>query len=332
MSQLSAPSQLLLKQIPELINEDTLIVDPLLFDDLNAPEFRPTTVWSFKYFDKLPVDNTVTWPEKPAKKFNQAIVFFPKAKEKAKWLIEQLAEMLKPNASIILVGENRSGIKSCQKLLTEQLSHINKLASGKHCLLFQSHLSADIANKDSFYQQSYQVNNKQVITASLPGVFSQKELDKGTELLLQNLPAEIKGKILDFASGCGVIGSYISKHYSVDELTQVDVDALAIESTKKTLELNELVGKTFLSNGLTKISSKYDWIFTNPPFHTGTKIDYHVTEAFIKDSCKHLLPNGKLMLVANRFLKYPQILQTYFNLVEVVAEDNKFKVYCACNR
>ncbi|MER2494114.1 methyltransferase [Catenovulum sediminis] len=309
------------------------MVDPIDSTDLMLPQLQPCHVWKFRDICG-PQKEYFLYPSSPCDTYQCAVVFFPKAKEKALWLFRQLSQILADNTLLYIVGDNKSGIKTLPKFASGVLTNIQKLASGKHCILYQA-----VTQKEDYSEAlkeeyvEYQVGNKPITVASMPGVFSHRELDHGTRLLLTHLPDNIEGEVLDFACGCGVIGSYIKKYYeNVNNITLTDIDAIAVEASKMTLKCNELVGHVVLSDGLKKISSKYRWIFSNPPFHTGLKIDYHITEAFIK-RCKEVLqPGGCLYLVANRFLKYPHILQNHFDLIEVVVEDNKFKVYCAYNR
>ncbi|WP_440905833.1 methyltransferase [Catenovulum sp. SX2] len=327
----SLASQLLKKILSDEIDHSFLFVDPIDNTDLSDPCFANSDVWVFRDM-QIPNLTSFLWPQQPNKPYKNVVLFFPKSKEKAIWLIDLLKSILPPKTTIYFVGENKGGIKSSAKLLAGQLDNIVKIASGKHCVLMRGVLNHNQASTINFQQSDYQINDNNIAVASLPGVFSFKELDHGTKLLLENLPVNISGKVLDFACGCGVIGSYIKKYYPDSQIDMCDIDSLAIESSKQTLSINQLVGSVVISDGLTKISSNYQWIFSNPPFHTGIKIDYHITECFIKD-CKNVLTtNGRLYIVANRFLKYAQILQDHFNNVDVVAEDNKFKVYCAFNR
>lgn len=327
----SLASQLLKKVLSDEIDDSFLFVDPIDSTDLADPSFATADAWIFRDM-QLTTNQTFLWPAKPTKPYKNVVLFFPKSKEKALWLIDLLKSILLPKTTVYFVGENKGGIKSSAKLLAGQLDGIVKIASGKHSVLMRGNLSDSQAPQVSFQKSLYQIANNAIEVASLPGVFSHKELDHGTRLLLENLPTNISGKVLDFACGCGVIGSYIKKYYPDSQIDMCDIDSLAIESAKQTLNINQLVGSVVISDGLTKISSNYQWIFSNPPFHTGIKIDYHITERFIKD-CKNVLTtNGRLYIVANRFLKYAQILQDHFKCVEVVAEDNKFKVYCAYNR
>lgn len=329
MSYISAASQLLCKHLSNETLEQCLLVDPLEAADFAAQSFASSQVWLFKDIQHSH-KNTVSYPEKPPQRANQAIVFFPKAKAKLQWLLDALAGVLENNATIYFVGSNKGGIRSFKNMPIDELSSVQKLASGNHCLLFRGIYQANKQPQSTpFSYHNYLINQHSIKIASLPSVFSHGELDEGTELLLQNLPDKISGNVLDFACGCGVIGSFIKTLHPDVNLTQSDIDCLAIAASQETQKINDIQGKLVLSDGLTNISSKFNWIFTNPPFHTGIKIDYHISEAFIK-GCKDVLDtDARLYLVANRFLKYPQILGNHFKQVEVVAEDNKFKVYCA---
>ncbi|EWH10025.1 rRNA (guanine-N(2)-)-methyltransferase [Catenovulum agarivorans DS-2] len=327
----SLASQLLKKTLSDYIDESFLFVDPITNADLSDHCFSNSDTWLFKEMS-CNGNQAYLWPTKPNKHYKNVVLFLPKSKEKAIWLVEQLKSFLPTKTIIYFVGENKGGIKSSAKLFANHLDKITKVASGKHCVLLRGELNDTQAQPYHFVESNYDVKGKTVKVASLPGVFSHKELDHGTQLLLENLPANISGKVLDFACGCGVIGSFIKKYHPACEIDLCDIDSLAVESSKQTLKINELVGSVVISDGLMKISSNYQWIFSNPPFHTGIKIDYHISERFIKDCKSVLTSNGRLYIVANRFLKYAQILQDHFNKVDVVAEDNKFKVYCAYNR
>lgn len=327
----SLASQLLKKILSDELDDSFLFVDPIENADLSDPCFINSDAWIFRDI-QVPSKSSFLWPQQPSKPYKNVVLFFPKSKERVIWLVDLLKSILPPKTTVYFVGENKGGIKSSAKLLAGQLTNIVKIASGKHCVLMRGSLNEIGGSPTSYQHSQYTIDDKNITVASLPGVFSYKELDHGTKLLLESLPKHISGKVLDFACGCGVIGSFIKKYYSDCQIDMCDIDALATESSKQTLLINELVGSVVISDGLTKISSNYQWIFSNPPFHTGIKIDYHITECFIKDCKKVLTTNGRLYIVANRFLKYAQILQDHFNFVDVVAEDNKFKVYCAYNR
>ena len=55
------------------------------------------------------------------------------------------------------------------------------------------------------------------------GVFSRTEIDKGTEILLNALPEELTGSLLDLGCGYGVIGVTLGRRYPGLSVTMSDV-------------------------------------------------------------------------------------------------------------
>ncbi|MBU2880183.1 MULTISPECIES: methyltransferase [Aliiglaciecola] len=271
-------------------------------------------------------------PEKPnSELFDGAVIYMPKSKEHAALLIANMAACVKPSGNIFLVGENKSGIKSADKLFAKVSQRINKIDSARHCSLY----CAYIEEKHSFditkfvQYKDIQVNDVVCKIAFLPGIFNTGALDPASQLLIENLPEKLTGKVLDFASGSGVIGCFAAKINPEITLTLCDVSALATYCSELSLLANNLKANVIASNGLAEISHKFNTVLTNPPFHTGIKTDYSVTDKFIKEVKFALLPKGTLMLVANRFLPYPDIIKGSLPMVSTVAQTSKFNLYRA---
>jgi len=77
---------------------------------------------------------------------------------------------------------------------------------------------------------------------------------------------------------------------------------------------------------------QYDLVVTNPPFHSGKSVDYDIAQAFIADSWRVLVPGGRLVLVANKFIRYDRQMQSIFDQVEVLAETNKYHLLSGTKR
>lgn len=263
-------------------------------------------------------------------KLDGAVIYMPKSKQHAKMLIANLAACIKPNGQLLLVGENKAGIKSAAKLLEPIASQVNKIDSARHCSLFCAQVAEQVAPFDiAKWQDTWTLELKgtSLPLVSLPGVFSHKELDEGTKLLLEHVEDVPKGRVLDFACGTGVIGCYLAHKNSGIELVMSDVSALAIHCAKESAKLNKIDAQVVASDGLDEITGSFSGIYTNPPFHTGIQTDYSITQRFIRDVKKHMRPGGQLTLVANRFLKYPQAMQENLSKTDVLAKTNKFSLY-----
>jgi len=265
-------------------------------------------------------------------KFDLAVIAFPKSKAELAYSLAMLAPHLTHDAQLLFVGENKGGIKSAAKLSEAYVQQCKKIDSARHCSLFSgSIISSNYRfNLDDWYHiYPLNIGSIKLSIAALPGVFSQQGLDKGTQVLLENLPTNYQGKVLDFGCGAGVISAYLASTNKAIEILGLDISALAVASTNKTLALNNFKGSAIASDGLTELNTKFDHIVSNPPFHQGLKTYYTATETFLKTCTQYLVANGQVTIVANSFLKYLPILKVYFKKALATSNQNGFTVYHA---
>lgn len=260
------------------------------------------------------------------------IIAFPKSKAELAFTLAMIAPVTDENSYILVVGDNKSGIKTLAKSAPDYIEFCTKQDAARHCLLYSIRLktvSTAFQLEQWFSHYQVDVNNQQLTIAALPGVFSQQGLDKGTKVLLENLPEQISGSVLDFGCGAGIISVALAKQFDNLDLTLVDVSALAIASSKESLKLNNLTGNVIASDGLQNISQRYDTIVSNPPFHQGLKTHYAATEVFLAQAKNHLNNQGQLLVVANSFLKYQPIMEQAIKQTHRIVNEKGFAVYLA---
>ncbi|WP_114326985.1 methyltransferase [Candidatus Colwellia aromaticivorans] len=270
-------------------------------------------------------------------KHDLVVINFPKSKDELAFTLAMIAPYLLNNAKIILVGEKKGGVQSAPKLTQHFLTSCQKIDAARHCLLFGGIHETKEGESDAFiiedWYKNYEVNISGItlIIAALPGVFSQKKLDVGTALLLDNLPKYMQGKVLDFGCGAGVISCLIGKKFTNTDLSLLDVSALAIASAKRTLMLNGLTGNVFASDSLSNVNESYQHIVSNPPFHQGTQTSYQATEDFLRGIKKHLTATKQqksdITIVANSFLQYLPIMQQHIGKTNTIARKQGFNIY-----
>lgn len=365
-NQSSIKGQVLLAHLPVTEGIGNFI-QPLLTDDVEAlhllmddwRSYQSMTDFSQRESRFLPLFQAYLGQDNETGLLNgydNIILFMPKAKEQARYLIAQLLPLLKSGACFWLVGENNGGIKSADKLIKAAAEEawpqggfsLNKADKAKKSTLLKLELGSasqaeteynfnpdpwelhwNLPENDAFPEA---LSDLQLI--SLPGVFSHGRLDEGTALMLQNMPrikpSKVRNRrVLDMGCGTGVIGLSLLKRDPELEVTFCDVNAMALEATRRSLNANDLEGEVFASDMWSDVTERFDLIISNPPFHTGQKTDYDLADRFIRQAKKHLKRSGELRIVANRFLKYPDIIEATFGHCERIAETGKFCIWSA---
>ena len=281
------------------------------------------------------------WPQ-TGEQFDHVILYQPKAKELLEYLLAACVPLLKPGGQVWLVGENKSGVKSAYKKLNSGLENVGKVEGARHCLLYTGEKQAESPafNYDSWVKTwTQEVAGKSITLKSLPGVFGHGKLDVGTQLFLEQLEKHkfmsqvCDARMLDFGCGDGVISIWLALHTNA-AITASDDSALAMASTKMSCEANGVMEKmSFVgSNGLSQVKGRFNYIFSNPPFHRGTNTDYSIAESFILGSKQHLTLNGELFIVANDFLRYPATIDAVLGSHTRLNRAQGFAIYHARQR
>ena len=158
------------------------------------------------------------------------------------------------------------------------------------------------------------------------GVFSRGEVDTGTRLLLEALPEEMSGDVLDLGCGWGVIGIAIARKWPEARVTMADVNVRALALSRENAERNRAKAECVESDGMAALAGHaFDAVVTNPPIRAGKQVIY----GMFADAAKSLRPGGSLYLVirkqqgAESCMKY---LQTLFENVETLEKSGGFRV------
>ncbi len=162
-----------------------------------------------------------------------------------------------------------------------------------------------------------------ILIEGFEGVFSPRNIDIGTKAMLKKVNINSGDKVLDLGCGTGIVGISIAKIIGVNNVVMADVDTMAIECSKRNLELNNVAGVNVVkSNGFDNINDKdFTLILSNPPYHT----DFSVAKGFIESGKKHLIIGGRMILVVKRLDWYKNKMISIFGGVKVF-EDNGYYI------
>lgn len=262
------------------------------------------------------------------------VLFVPKARHALDMQLALARALLAEGGHLVLVGEKREGIAGAARQLQLLVPDARKVDSARHCQVWVARPEPTSGTFDAeAWLQWHEVEaaGACVHVAGMPGIFSDGRLDQGTERLLETLAHQpVAGPVLDFACGAGVIGSWLQTRFpDLGPVDGVDVQAQAILCANRTYQHNGAQGEIVASDGLPAQLGQYRTIVTNPPFHSGVRTDTSMTEQFLREARRHLMPGGEIRLVANRFLPYQPLLEQCIGKCHVLYEDRRFAVYQA---
>jgi len=127
------------------------------------------------------------------------------------------------------------------------------------------------------------------------GLFSPRNIDEGTLLLLKYLEINPDDDCLDLGCGYGPLGLTMAKLAPDGSTTLVDRDFKAIEYSQKNAELNKISNvDILLSNGFEQIKDKkFDVVVSNIP----AKVGNEMMTLFFHDAMQQLNKNGRIYVV-----------------------------------
>jgi len=188
-----------------------------------------------------------------------------------------------------------------------------------------------------FRKESFIVNilDQEIPISSGSGIFSLKELDFGTKLLIENAKISEQSKdVLDLGCGYGIVGIALKKKHPHIEITLSDVNERAVKLAAENCKNNH-VSATVLKSDIYSHpemqKKKFDIILTNPPFSAGKKTCIE----FIRQSHAHMNTGGLFQLVAphnkgGESLK--KIMLEVFGNAGELAKKSGYRVYISVKK
>jgi 16S rRNA (guanine1207-N2)-methyltransferase len=262
----------------------------------------------------------------------------PKGRPAWEQTVLDAATVLCPGGALYVAGGTRSGIKSAARFMDRVFGGVDVLAYGGRSRVLRAVRGQEVNVPASDYYDwrtaIAESDGQRLRFVTKPGLFSWKRLDAGTKLLIETLgrlPLGAHDRVLDIGCGSGVLTLLAAKQAVRGQVLGVDVDCRAVEATRRTLALNDVAhAQALLSDcGESVGEDGFDAVVSNPPFHRAQATTYAVAEQIIRDAHRLLRPGGRLLLVANSFLRYQPFIEDTFGCADIVAQTGQYKVWGA---
>jgi len=128
------------------------------------------------------------------------------------------------------------------------------------------------------------------------GLFSPREIDEGSALLLAHLKVAPTDVTIDLGCGYGALGVSIAKACPQGRVLMLDKDFVAVEYAQRNAALNGLSNcEVRLSNGLADVQETLaaDTLVSNLP----AKVGRELMTTFLLDAYAQLKPGGQIVVV-----------------------------------
>ena len=177
---------------------------------------------------------------------------------------------------------------------------------------------------------NFSFNDREYYVYTDNGVFSKGRFDYGTKVLLENININnLCGKVLDLGCGIGVVGVILGTINKDIYIDMIDVNERALELAKENILLNKVKANVFISNVYDKVTSKYDYIITNPPIRAGK----NVVRKFLLEAEDYLNDEGILYFVMRKDHGVKSMIKELEDIynVKIIDRDKGFYVI-RCNK
>lgn len=237
-------------------------------------------------------------------------------------------DLVEPGGMLVAAMENGAGAARFEKDLAKVVGAVHSRQKHK-CRVFGAR--KDIPSPAVMPEGWLDAGRRKPIPGTHfvteAGVFSATKVDPGSQLLVESLPTNLRGKVADLGAGWGYLTDALLRRCpAVKQVDLFESDSRALDCARQNLAAQEAVLNFHWHDVTTGIPGRYDIILMNPPFHTRQMKDVALGRAFLNAARDALYPGGEIWLVANRQLPYEGVLDACGLLWRQVVRDPVFKV------
>lgn len=317
----------LLEDGPDLLPSagTVLVLGPRADTDLAAlPADRLRAVQGFRPdHDALAARGLAVTPQPEGAGHAAALVILPRSRAEGRAMVATAAARVAPGAPVWIDGAKTDGIDTMLRDVRARADVAGSLAKA-HGRIFA------FAGGDAAPFADWQAQPLEPAEGfhTMPGVFSAEAVDRGSLLLAEALPADLKGRVADLGAGWGWLAAQVLARPGVKSVDLVEADHAALACARANVT-DPRASFHWADATQFKPERIMDVVVMNPPFHQGRAADPSLGAAFINAAARMLSPPGVLWMVANRHLPYEAALAAAFREVTELPGNGGFKLFRA---
>lgn len=274
------------------------------------------------------------------RRYPLVMVLPPRQRAESRALFARAVAACAPGGRVLACVPNNEGAKSAEDDLKRLVGKATSLSKHKcrvfwsaplggpadHALIEHALIDHALAEEWSLLDAVRPVAGGRFL--SRPGVFAWDRIDTASALLVEHLPADLRGRAADLGAGIGVLSkALLERCPGITALDLYEAEARALDLARRNLADARVPVEFHWHDVTAGLPQRYDVIVMNPPFHAQGRGDRpDIGRRFIQVAADSLNPGGRLWMVANRHLPYEDVLDAAFGQVRVHAQRGGFKV------
>ena len=262
------------------------------------------------------------------RRFDTVLMLPPRQRIEARASFARAIALLAPGGRVVVAARNDEGARSVEADLARIAGPVAVSSKHKCRVLVTAPLDSPVDADLAAQWRDADMPCEVAATGlhSRPGVFAWDRIDPASQLLVDHLPRDLRGRVADLGAGWGFLSHVVlANNPGVVALDAFEADHRAVDLARA--NLTDPRATVHWHDVTAGVETRYDAIVCNPPFHAqsgNARVD--IGRRFIEVARDALAPRGRLWLVANRQLAYEDVLGTRFASVRIVVQAHGFKI------
>ena len=226
-----------------------------------------------------------------------------------------------PSGEAAIIAPPRSGAKRLKGMLESCFEHVEVTHRRPHVYYCRQPKNTSYEIELNAITYMDEPSGKELHFSTRQGVFSSKNIDEGSSLLMDCARIEHGQAVLDFCCGYGFLGVVAANRGG--QVTMVDSDYRALSLVKVNLKRNGLNGRSVLAIDLHDFEdSVFDVVLLNPPTHAGKESLLSIFGEVTR-TCKR---SGCVYVVTREMLNYEKLMGE-FGASSLLSKEKGYKVW-----